>query len=57
VTQFNDFTSGSGQCTDLRGAGIYTVITVDQPSFSLVSTLADSQVQSDVVPKMEFAVK
>jgi hypothetical protein len=69
ISQFGGFGMGSPQneCragpqpADLRANHYvrYTVITVDQPSISLVSTLTESQLSSpdNVIPLLEFAAK
>jgi hypothetical protein len=63
IMQFGGLTTGSNQCTGTEvrtnGYARYTVITVDQPSLSLVSTLTEEQPLSlgNIVPFIEFSVK
>jgi hypothetical protein len=69
ISQFGGFGTGSGQ-NECRSPQLqvdipvnhyirYTVITVDQPSISFVSTLTELQASSldTVIPLLEFAVK
>lgn len=61
IIQVNGLSTGTTTCTPLdRAAGYvrYTVIVVDQPSFSIVSSVTEAQPQApgDVLPLVELAI-
>ena len=60
IVQYGPLPTGGGSCAELHTEGYprYTVITVDQPSFSIVSTLTEGQFESsgDVIPLIELGV-
>ena len=61
IIQVNGLTTGSDSCTasDRAAAYVrYTVVVVDQPSFSIVSSITEAQPQApgDVLPLVELAI-
>lgn len=59
LVQVNGLTLGEGGCSDgmLQSYARYTIVRVDQPSFSLVSTISEPQPDSTgIVPRVELSV-
>src|SRR4029077_6232298 len=61
IIQVGGLTTGTNDCTigtRTTNFALYPVVTVDQPSFSIVSTLTDAQQQApgNIVPLVEFVV-
>jgi hypothetical protein len=61
IIQVGGLTTGTNDCPSANRTQNYvryTVVTVDQPSFSIVSTLTEAQQQApgNIVPLVELAV-